>query len=122
MRSFSSPALFETLVVNYVPLSCDTPGATKRVIAQTSCVLLWIVRLYWSNCPNQYAEIKDLISLRLIRLERFVDICHVLYLSGNPQLVSMLLRLLGGFHRVLAQAELRAVFSFAKDIGQRMCW
>jgi hypothetical protein len=97
MRSFSSPALFETLVVNYVPLSCDTPGATKRVIAQTSCVLLWIVSLYWSNCPNQYAEIKDLISLRLIRLERFVDICHVLYLSGNPQLASMLLRLFGGF-------------------------
>ena len=81
-----------------------------------------IVRLYWSNCPNQYAEIKDLISLRLIRPERFVDICRVLYLSGNPQLVSMLLRLLGGFRRVLAQAELRAVFSFAKDIGQRMCW
>ena len=51
-----------------------------------------------------------------------MDICHVLYLSGNPQLVSMLLRLFGGCRRVLTQTELGAVLSFAKDIGQRMCW
>jgi len=51
-----------------------------------------------------------------------MDICHVLYLSGNPHLVSMLLRLFGGFRRVLTQTELGAVLSFAKDIGQRMCW
>ena len=51
-----------------------------------------------------------------------MDICHVLYLSGNPLLVSMHCRLLGSFRCVLTQTELGAVLSFAKDIGQRMCW
>ena len=63
---------------------------------------------------NQYAEIKGLISLRLIRPERFMDICHVFHLSGNPQFVSMLCRLFGSFRGELAQAEPGSLFALVQ--------
>jgi hypothetical protein len=63
---------------------------------------------------NQYAEIKDLISLGLIRPERFMDICNVLHFSGNPQLVSMLCCLFGSFRGILTQAQFGSIFAFAQ--------
>jgi hypothetical protein len=40
----------------------DIPGGQQNAVAQTSCVLSLLgIDLLRSNCPNQYAEIEDLI-------------------------------------------------------------
>jgi len=39
---------------------------------------------------------------RFVGPERFMDACHVFYLSSNPQLVSMKWRLFGSFRGIPA--------------------
>jgi hypothetical protein len=54
-------------------------------------------------------EAENCFTLIFRRPERFMDMCHVFYFSGDVEPVSMPSRLFSGLRRKLAQAQLGAV-------------
>jgi hypothetical protein len=65
-------------------------------------------------------EAENCFTLIFRRPERFMDMCHVFYFSGDVEPVSMPSRLFSGLRRKLPQAQLGAVFTLAQRTNNRL--
>jgi hypothetical protein len=57
---------------------------------------------------------EDFIGFRFIRPKRSMHTCNVFHFSGDAKLVSMKCRLFGSLSGILAQPQLRSIFTLAQ--------